>query len=109
MWCQREGIEIQMTAPYSPSQNGVAEWMNQTLVELARTMIRGLPEFLWEYAVAHSSYLRNRSYTNTLDDKTPYEMKYKTKPNVAHLRPFGSSVWVLLQGINEPRKMELKS
>ena len=85
IWCQCEGIEIQMTAPYSPSQNGVAEQMNQTLVELAHTMIRGLPEFLWEYAVAHSSYLRNRSYTNTLDDKTPYEMKYNIKPDVAHL------------------------
>ena len=23
-WCQEQGIEIQMTAPYSPSQNGVA-------------------------------------------------------------------------------------
>ena len=39
IWCQREGIEIQITAPYSPSQNGVAEWMNRTLVGLARTMI----------------------------------------------------------------------
>ena len=28
MWCQCEGIEIQMTAPYSPSQNGVAKQMN---------------------------------------------------------------------------------
>ena len=24
-WCQEHGIDIQMTAPYSPSQNGVAE------------------------------------------------------------------------------------
>jgi transposase InsO family protein len=56
-WCCERGIEIQMTAPYSPSQNGVAERMNRTLVELARAMIRGLPEFLWEYAISHSSYL----------------------------------------------------
>ena len=27
-WCQQQGIEIHMTVPYSPSQNGVAEWMN---------------------------------------------------------------------------------
>jgi hypothetical protein len=37
------------TAPYSPSQNGVAERMNRTLVEIAQAMLRGLPEFLWEY------------------------------------------------------------
>lgn len=34
-WCREHGIEIQMTAPYSPSQNGVAERANQMLVELA--------------------------------------------------------------------------
>ena len=38
-WCNEQGIEIQPTAPYSPSQNGVAERMNRTLVELARAMI----------------------------------------------------------------------
>jgi IS30 family transposase len=38
-WCCRKGIDIQMTAPYSPSQNGVAEHMNQTLVELTQAML----------------------------------------------------------------------
>ena len=44
-WCQEKGIDIQLTAPYSPSQNGVAERMNRTLVEIARAMLHGLPEF----------------------------------------------------------------
>jgi len=62
-WCHENGTEIQATAPYSPSQNGVAERMNRTLVELARAMLsaRDLPEFLWEYAVLHAAYIRNRS------------------------------------------------
>jgi transposase InsO family protein len=34
-WCQSKGMEMQMTAPYSPSQNSVAERMNRTLKELA--------------------------------------------------------------------------
>ena len=34
-WCREQGIEIQITAPYSPAQNGAAEHMNRTLVELA--------------------------------------------------------------------------
>ena len=37
-WCQAKGMDVQQTAPYSPSQNGVAERMNRTLVELARAM-----------------------------------------------------------------------
>jgi transposase InsO family protein len=38
-WCKEQGIEIHSTAPYSPSQNGVAEQMNHTLVELAHAML----------------------------------------------------------------------
>jgi hypothetical protein len=108
-WCQEKGIEIQMTAPYSPSQNGVAERMNRTLVELARAMMRGLPEFLWEYVIDHSSYLQNRAYTKSLKSQTPYEKWFKRKPNVSHLREFGAPVWVLIQGQKQPRKMETKS
>jgi transposase InsO family protein len=34
-WCHEKGIELRLTAPYSPSHNGIAEWMNQILEELA--------------------------------------------------------------------------
>jgi len=34
-WLQEQGIELQTTAPYSPSQNGAAEHLNHTLLELA--------------------------------------------------------------------------
>ena len=34
-WCQSKGMEMQMTTPYSPSQNSVAEWMNHMLKGLA--------------------------------------------------------------------------
>ena len=48
-----------MTAPYSPSQNGVVERINCTLMELARAMLIAakLPEFLWEPAVEHAAYV----------------------------------------------------
>jgi len=61
-----QGIELQMTVPYSPSQNGVAERMNHTLVELARTILAAskLPEFLWELAMEHVAYVRNFAFTH---------------------------------------------
>ena len=75
-WCREQGLDIQTTAPYSPSQNGIAERMNRTLVELARAMMKGqnLPEFLWEYAIAHAAYLRNRSHTAILKRNSPYQI-----------------------------------
>jgi len=33
-FCAEEGITIETTAPYSPSQNGIAERYNRTLLEL---------------------------------------------------------------------------
>jgi hypothetical protein len=110
-WCKAHGIEIHKTAPYSPAQNGMAERMNRTLVELGHTMLIAgeLPEFLWEYAVAHVAYLRNRSYVEHLPTSTPYQGWFDAKPNVSHLREFGAPIWVLLQGEKEQQKMLPKS
>ena len=110
-WCNENGIDIQTTAPYSPSQNGIAERMNRTLVELGRAMVIGqnVPEFLWEYAITHAAYLRNRSTTTFLNNATPYQLWNKKKPNVNHLREFSATVWVLLQGQKIPRKILPKS
>jgi hypothetical protein len=106
-WCSRHSIEIQMTAPYSPSQNGVAEQMNQTMVELARAMITTweLPEFLWKPATAHAAYLRNRSFSSSVPDATPYERWHGEKPDVSHIRELGSKVVILDDGPHKPRKM----
>ena len=106
-WCKERGIEIRTTAPYSAPQNGLVERMNRTLEELSRAMLRarGLPEFLWEYAILNAVYVRNRSFTTPLGTITPYQGFNGHKPNVSNLREFGAPVWVLLQGQKRDRKM----
>src|SRR6266566_2102123 len=61
-WYHAKRMDIDMTATNSPSKNGVAERMNRTLVELARTMLTAskLPEYLWEPAVAHAAAMSSR-------------------------------------------------
>ena len=110
-WFRQQGIEVQLTAPYSPSQNGAAERLNRTLVELARAMMaaQNLPEYLWEYAIEHAAYLRERAPTKALKGKTPHEAWFQQKPNVSHLWEFGTPVWILLQGQKVPAKMKPKS
>ena len=96
-WAAEHGIQLEVTAPYSQSQNGVAERFNRTHMELARAMLfaKNLPDFLWDYAVAHANYLRNRAPTRALKGMTPYEAWHGHKPDVSHLREFGCDVWVL--------------
>jgi hypothetical protein len=86
-WCKEQGIELRLTAPYSPPQNGVAERMNRMLGELARAMLddQDLPEFLWEYAISHTAYVRNQAYMKPLGTLTPYQGWFNKKPNIAHL------------------------
>ena len=60
-WCKETGIDLQVMAPYSPAQNGIAERFNQTLGELARAMriANNVPPFLWPEAITHAAYVRN--------------------------------------------------
>jgi len=55
------------------SENGVAERMNRTLMEKARSMLSGirLGHEFWVEAVEIACYLVNRSPSSTLEDKTP--------------------------------------
>ena len=74
-WAANKGIVIEMTAPYSPAQNGIAKQFNRTLLESGRAMLiaKGLPAFLWDEVVSHAIYIQNQSPTKALDGMTPIE------------------------------------
>ncbi|CAI7924999.1 unnamed protein product [Closterium sp. NIES-54] len=50
---KKKGIQHQLTVPYNPQQNGVAERFNRTLQEGARTLLgrAGLPDPFWVTAL----------------------------------------------------------
>ena len=98
-WCWDNGICLELTAPYSPQQNGVAEHANRTLVELMRTMLsaQNLLFHLWMMAVSHAAYLCNWAYTKAIPNAMPYEWWFGKKPSVNHLVEYGAPVWILRQ------------
>ena len=57
-----QGIRMEKTIPGTPQQNGVAERMNRTLTERARSMRlhAGLPKTFWVDAVSTAAYLINQ-------------------------------------------------
>ena len=71
---RKEGMDLEVTAPYSHQQHGTAERAMRTLVELVQAMLAGrnLPVFLWEEAVSHAAYLQNRVPTRALANTTPW-------------------------------------
>ena len=95
-YLKSRGIRQELTVPKSPQQNGIAERMNQTLMEAARCMLSqaGVPNSYWAEAVATAAYLRNRTPTRAFKIKTtPFERWYGKRPNLSHLRVFGCTAY----------------
>jgi hypothetical protein len=84
-------VRRELTSPYSPQQNGVVEKRNQTVMVVARCMMKAkcLPRIFWGEAVNCVVYLLNRAASKSIEGKTPYELWTGSKPAVNHLRTFG--------------------
>jgi transposase InsO family protein len=67
------GIGHKITTPDMPQHNGMAEWMNRTLLDKVRALLTdaGLPESYWYDALSYAAYLHNISPTRALDSTTP--------------------------------------
>ena len=74
-FCEDAGIEHQLTAPYSPQQNGVVERKNRTVMEMTRCLLydKGLSKKFWDEATNTLVFLLNRLSTKALQTRTPFE------------------------------------
>ena len=72
-YCKEIGITRQLTAPYSPQQNGVVERKNRTILLATRCMMKAtnMPQNFWAEAVRHAILILNCTPTESLKDTTP--------------------------------------
>ena len=93
---KKAGTTRKLTVHDTPEHNGVAERLNRTLLEKIRVMLHDsdLPKFLWAEAAQHAVYLKNRTWTRTIGETTPYELLNKAKPYLGNLQPWGCKVRV---------------
>ena len=110
-YCLENGIRKQVTAAYTPEQNGRAERMNRTLVEAARAMLRAsrLPNKYWGESISTSAYIRNRCPTSAFTTSmTPYEAWFNEKPDISNMRTFGCDAYVHVPNLLR-KKLDSKS
>lgn len=85
------GIQHEVTAPYTPQHNGLVERRNITVLDMARGMLKEkFPHTLWGEAVSSSVYVLNKYPTKRMNYIVPEERWTGKKPSVKHLRVFGA-------------------
>ncbi|GKB93902.1 putative ribonuclease H-like domain-containing protein [Tanacetum coccineum] len=95
-FCGNKGIKQVYSNVRNPQQNGVAERMNGTLIEAARTMLAdSLYHHLGPEADSTACYIFNRVRVTKPQNKTPYELLFGHKPIISYIRPFGCHVTIL--------------
>ena len=103
---KRHCIRHEMSAPYSPHQNGTAERHWRTLFEMGRCLLMqaNLAKEFWPYAVLTVAYIRNRCYSCRLE-QTPYFALTGRKPDLSNMRVFGSECYAYKQ---DKRKLDAR-
>ncbi|VVT49835.1 uncharacterized protein SAPINGB_P002467 [Magnusiomyces paraingens] len=89
-----KGIKHTYTVPHTPQQNGVAERLNRTLFEKAKSMLlyAHAPEYLWGEAVKSANYIRNRLPSRTTGGVAPLQLWTGKPPSYHHMKfPFMKS------------------
>src|ERR1700730_13952565 len=87
--CKRNGIIHEMTVPYGPEQNGIAERTIATYFEMVRCMLHsaGMDLCYWGEALMYVVHIRNLSPTSALPGMVPYEAWTGRNPGSSVLSP----------------------
>ena len=93
--CKDSGIKRELTTPYNPQQNGVAERKNRTICEAAKAMLSDLDLPLSLGLKLHVLLCTFKKKPSChLGGKTPEEVFIDKKPAVDHMRIFGTPVYI---------------
>jgi hypothetical protein len=94
-YCRSNGVVHELSATYTPEQNGRAERLNRTLIERVRALLVQFkaPKVLWAEAMQVANLVRN-CVPAAGESKSPIEKMFNIKPDVSRLRVFGCAASV---------------
>ena len=108
---KEKGILIEPCPPYVHELNGTAERYNRSVMNTARYLLADAKVHtrFWPEVVKTATYLKNRTLTNTIVKKTPYEIMFGEKPDISNLKLYGSKVFVRIPEVKRENKWASKA
>ncbi|KAA1087994.1 hypothetical protein PGTUg99_050213 [Puccinia graminis f. sp. tritici] len=102
------GVQHNISPPYTPQQNGIAERANRTILSMTRCILlhSNLASEWWAEAVKTSCAITNCLPSLSKSRTSPIELLFKKKPNINIFRPFGCKVWSLKPEVHHERKFD---
>ena len=96
--CLDNYIRQVRSAPFSPFSNGIVERKNREIKGMIRSMLleSGGHASWWARAAIYATHIHNRLYSTYTPNATPYELMWGSKPDLSHLRVFGSVCYPLV-------------
>lgn len=106
----RMGITHHVSCPHAHQQNGSAGKKHRHIVEVGLSLLAHayMPLKFWDEAFLTAVYLINHVPSRVINNQTPLERLFGTKPNYTFLRIFGCAVWPNLHPFNK-HKLEFRS
>ena len=91
-FAKEKGIILNNCPVYVHELNGTAERFYRTIMDMARCLLTeaNVHKRFWPEIICAATYLKSRTLTNTIERKTPYEIFFNKRPDVKHLRLYGS-------------------
>ncbi|CAI5484510.1 unnamed protein product [Closterium sp. Yama58-4] len=106
-----KGIVHDLTCPYTPQQNGMAEREMRTVVESVRTMLlhMGMQHHWWHLALRQAVWIRNCLERSATPGTTPYQLLTGTKPDLSLARVWGCMAQFLVPEQQRGGKLKPKA
>ncbi|OWZ18824.1 hypothetical protein PHMEG_0007031 [Phytophthora megakarya] len=105
-WYAARGIEHIKVGPKSSHLNP-CERAHQSLIEMTKVQMQaaGFPRSFWPYALKNRVYINNRVYAKPIEG-VPYQRIFGVKPDIHHIRKFGSLAYVHVPVSPEKQKQD---
>lgn len=94
---EEKGVICQRTAPRTPQQNTVVEHVNQTIFQIARSLLKhaGLAERYWPEAALYAAYIKNH-LPKSNNGITPFEWWTGSAAIYDHIHTFGCLTYTVM-------------